>query len=34
MNQWREALSRQQVQRVVETHHEQMARFRYLPPGY
>lgn len=34
MNQWREALSREQVQRVVAAHREQMARFRYLPAGY
>jgi hypothetical protein len=34
MNQWREVLSGAQVQRIVEDHREQMARFRYLPPGY
>ena len=34
MNQWREALSREQVMRVVETHREQMARFGYVPAGY
>lgn len=32
-NQWREALSREQVERVVRDHREQMARFKYLPPG-
>ena len=34
MNQWREALSREQVQRVVDAHREQMARFAYVPAGY
>ena len=34
MNQWREALSREQVQRVVDAHREQMARFGYVPAGY
>jgi sulfotransferase family protein len=34
MNQWREALSREQVQRVIGTHREQMARFGYVPPGF
>jgi hypothetical protein len=34
MNQWREVLSREQVQRVVEKHREQMVRFHYLPAGY
>ena len=34
MNQWREALSREQVQRVVERHREQMMRFGYVPAGY
>ena len=33
-NQWRTSLSPEQVRRVVEAHREQMARFRYLPPGY
>ena len=32
-NQWRARLSRDQVQRVVAAHREQMVRFRYLPPG-
>lgn len=33
-NQWREALSREQVQRIVDDHREQMQRFRYVPAGY
>ena len=33
-NQWREALSREQVQRIVDTHREQMQRFKYVPAGY
>lgn len=33
-NQWREALSRGQVQRIVDAHREQMARFKYLPAGF
>ncbi|HET6913132.1 MAG TPA: sulfotransferase domain-containing protein [Rhodanobacteraceae bacterium] len=33
-NQWREALSREQVARVVHDHREQMARFKYLPAGF
>ncbi|MEO7149798.1 MAG: sulfotransferase domain-containing protein [Rhodanobacteraceae bacterium] len=33
-NQWREALSREQVARIVHDHREQMARFRYVPAGY
>lgn len=33
-NQWREALSRDQVARVVNDHREQMARFKYLPAGF
>ncbi len=33
-NQWREALSRDQVASVVGRHREQMARFKYLPLGY
>ncbi|MGH8214458.1 MAG: sulfotransferase domain-containing protein, partial [Rhodanobacteraceae bacterium] len=33
-NQWREALSREQVQRIVEDHREQMQRFKYVPGGY
>ncbi|HEX7130054.1 MAG TPA: sulfotransferase domain-containing protein [Rhodanobacteraceae bacterium] len=32
-NQWREALSREQVARVVNVHREQMAKFKYLPAG-
>ena len=34
MNQWREALGRGQVQRIVDAHREQMARFGYVPNGY
>ena len=33
-NQWREALSREQVTRVVKDHREQMAKFKYLPVGF
>lgn len=33
-NQWREALSREQVQRVVNDHRPQMQRFKYIPAGY
>lgn len=33
-NEWREALSREQVARVVADHRTQMQRFGYLPPGY
>lgn len=33
-NQWREALSREQVQRIVDDHREQMQRFKYIPAGY
>lgn len=32
--QWRTALTREQVQRVIADHREQMARFKYVPPGY
>ncbi|MDB6164008.1 MAG: sulfotransferase protein, partial [Xanthomonadaceae bacterium] len=34
MNQWREQLSRDQIARVTNDHREQMARFKYLPPGF
>jgi hypothetical protein len=34
MNQWREALDRTQVQRVLDAHRQQMARFGYVPAGY
>jgi hypothetical protein len=34
MNQWREAMSREQVQRVIDAHREQMQRFGYVPAGY
>lgn len=33
-NQWREALSREQVTRVVEANRDTMKRFKYLPPGF
>ncbi len=33
-NQWREALTRAQVNRVIASHREQMQRFGYLPAGY
>ena len=33
-NQWREALSRDQVLRIVARHRDQMTRFRYVPAGY
>jgi hypothetical protein len=34
INEWRKALSREQVQRVVAAHREQMQRFGYVPAGY
>ena len=33
INQWRETLNREQVQRVIARHREQMQRFRYIPAG-
>lgn len=33
-NQWRETLGREQVQRIVDAHREQMTRFKYIPAGY
>ena len=33
-DQWREKLSEEQVQRIVDTHREQMERFKYVPRGY
>lgn len=33
-NQWREVLSREQIQAVVDANREQMKRFGYLPKGY
>jgi hypothetical protein len=33
-NQWRDALGREQVQRIVDGHREQMQRFKYVPAGY
>ena len=34
MNQWRTALSREQVESIVDANREQMKRFKYLPQGY
>jgi hypothetical protein len=34
VNEWREALSREQVVRVIDAHREQMQRFGYVPAGY
>jgi hypothetical protein len=34
MNQWRDVLSREQVQGVIDAHREQMQRFGYVPAGY
>ena len=33
-NQWREVLSREQVQRIIAAHRETMTKFRYVPAGY
>jgi len=33
-NEWRDALSREQVRRVIGAHREQMARFKYVPAGF
>jgi hypothetical protein len=33
-NQWRDRLSREQVQRVIADHREQMQRFHYVPAGH
>ena len=33
-NQWKTQLSKQQIQKIVDNHGEQMARFKYLPEGY
>jgi hypothetical protein len=33
-NQWREKLTRPQIQKIVDRHGAQMKRFRYLPPGF
>lgn len=32
--QWRQAMSREQVMRVIGRHREQMQRYRYIPPGF
>ena len=34
VNEWRETLSREQAQRVIDAHREQMQRFGYVPAGY
>ncbi len=34
INEWREALNRDQVVRIVDAHRVQMARFGYVPAGY
>ena len=34
VNEWREVLNREQVQRVIDAHREQMVRFGYVPAGY
>jgi hypothetical protein len=33
-NQWAEALSDEQVQKIVDRHREQMTRFGYIPPRF
>lgn len=33
-NEWRDALNRQQVQRIVDAHRGQMRRFGYVPAGF
>lgn len=33
-NEWRELLTREQVQRIVARYREQMQRFGYVPAGY
>lgn len=33
-NQWRTALSREQIGQITEAHRDEMQRFKYLPPGY
>jgi hypothetical protein len=34
INQWRDVLTRDQTQRIIDRHREQMQRFRYVPAGY
>jgi Sulfotransferase domain len=34
VNQWREALTREQVMRIIDRHRDQMQRFKYVPAGY
>lgn len=33
-NEWRDVLSREQAQRIVDEHREQMQRFKYVPAGF
>jgi len=33
-NQWRGKLTDEQVRKIIESHGEQMARFKYVPPGF
>jgi len=33
-NQWRDVLTREQANRIIVRHREQMTRFRYVPAGY
>lgn len=33
-DQWREKLTEDQIQRIIEDHREQMERFKYVPVGY
>jgi len=33
-NQWRDKLTDEQARKVIDNHREQMARFKYLPPGF
>ncbi len=33
-NQWRTALTREQISRIIHDHREQMMRFKYVPAGY
>lgn len=34
INQWREALTREQIARIIDRHRDQMQRFNYVPTGY
>ncbi len=33
-DQWREQLSDKQIKQIIKDHHDQMARFKYIPTGY